>query len=160
MILFLDFDGVLHPDAAFLEKGRPVLRAEGELFMWAPYLVDALAPHPHVKIVLSTSWVQVRGFTRARDALPEALSKRVIGATWHSAMQGGGWGGGGMPNRTRYQEIAGYVRRAQLERWIALDDDGEGWAESAKNKLIHTDPNKGISDPVALELLMERLAKT
>lgn len=26
MILFLDFDGVLHPDEAYLLKGRPVLR--------------------------------------------------------------------------------------------------------------------------------------
>lgn len=157
MILFLDFDGVLHPDAAYLEKGRPVLRADGELFMWTPHLVEALAPYPNVQIVLSTSWVQVRGFTRARDALPEALSKRVIGATWHSAMQGGGWGGGGMPVQTRYQEIARYVRRAQLKHWIALDDDAEGWAESAKDKLIHTNPDKGIADPMTLMLLREKL---
>lgn len=157
MILFLDFDGVLHPDAAYLEEGCPVLRADGELFMWTPHLVEALAPYPNVQIVLSTSWVQVRGFTRARDALPEALSKRVIGATWHSAMQGGGWGGGGMPVQTHYQEIAGYVRRAQLKRWIALDDDGEGWAKSARDKLIHTNPDKGISDPTTLTLLREKL---
>ena len=42
MILFLDFDGVLHPDEAYLVKGRPVLRAEGALFMWTPLLADAL----------------------------------------------------------------------------------------------------------------------
>jgi hypothetical protein len=46
MILFLDFDGVLHPDAVYLERGRPVLRADGELFMWAHHLVDALASAP------------------------------------------------------------------------------------------------------------------
>ena len=28
MILFLDFDGVLHPDAVYLERGRPVLRGD------------------------------------------------------------------------------------------------------------------------------------
>lgn len=33
MILFLDFDGVLHPDEAYLVKGRPVLRTEGALFI-------------------------------------------------------------------------------------------------------------------------------
>lgn len=42
MILFLDFDGVLHPDAAYLVRGRPVLRAAGELFMWAPLLAAVL----------------------------------------------------------------------------------------------------------------------
>ncbi len=48
MVLFLDFDGVLHPDQAYLVKGRPVLRAEGALFMWAPLLVDALKNYPGV----------------------------------------------------------------------------------------------------------------
>ena len=43
MILFLDFDGVLHPDAVYLERGRPVLRTDGELFMWSRHLVDVLA---------------------------------------------------------------------------------------------------------------------
>ena len=46
MILFLDLDGVLHPDEAYLVHGRPVLRAEGELFMWAPLLIDVLADCP------------------------------------------------------------------------------------------------------------------
>lgn len=41
MILFLDYDGVLHPDAAYLVKGRPELRAEGCVFMWAPILEHA-----------------------------------------------------------------------------------------------------------------------
>ena len=43
MTLFLDFDSVLHPDAAFLVKWRPTLKAEGELFMWAPLLIDWVA---------------------------------------------------------------------------------------------------------------------
>ena len=32
MLLFLDFDGVLHPDAVYLHKGKIELRSEGELF--------------------------------------------------------------------------------------------------------------------------------
>ena len=86
MILFLDFDGVLHPDAVYLEKGRPVLHAEGELFMWAGHLVEALAGRPEVRIVLSTSWARELRFARARDHLPAELRARVIGATWHSGM--------------------------------------------------------------------------
>ena len=39
MILFLDYDGVLHPDHVYLVSGRPVPRADGELLMWAPILV-------------------------------------------------------------------------------------------------------------------------
>ncbi|NKA73639.1 hypothetical protein GO285_02999 [Ralstonia solanacearum] len=37
MTLFLDYDGVLHPDEVYYEYGKPVLRADGELFMWAPF---------------------------------------------------------------------------------------------------------------------------
>ncbi len=156
MILFLDFDGVLHPDAAYLQKGRPVLHGEGTLFMWAPPLIEALAPHSHVKIVLSTSWVRVRGFSRARSALPEALAKRVIGATWHSSMLRSDELGNPLPV-TRYQQIARYISRAQVTQWTAIDDDGEGWVESHRDRLILTDPNKGIADPAALEQLRRAL---
>ena len=72
-VIFLDFDGVLHPDAVYLERGRPVLRAEGELFMWTGHLVEALACHPDVHIVLSTSWARELRFARARDHLPAEL---------------------------------------------------------------------------------------
>lgn len=68
MILFLDFDGVLHPDAAYLYGKTPRLNADGELFMWANLLVDALADQPDVQIVLSTSWVRLLSFKRARDS--------------------------------------------------------------------------------------------
>lgn len=44
MLLFLDFDGVLHPDAVFRRSdGRIELRADGELFMRTPRLVEALS---------------------------------------------------------------------------------------------------------------------
>ncbi|WP_240189644.1 HAD domain-containing protein [Azonexus hydrophilus] len=86
MILFLDFDGVLHPDAVYFVRGRPTLRAKGELFMWAGALVDLLTEHPDVRIVLSTSWVRALRFNRARSYLPAELRRCVIGATWHSAM--------------------------------------------------------------------------
>lgn len=109
-LLFLDFDGVLHPDAVFLSSRGVELRA-GALFMWAPLLVEALAPHQDVQIVLSTSWARNLGFHRARSVLPAELQSRVIGATWHSAM-GKGW-----PDfipwdaQTRYEQIQAYLSR-------------------------------------------------
>ncbi|WP_231909764.1 HAD domain-containing protein [Cupriavidus nantongensis] len=76
MIVFLDYDGVLHPDAAYLVKGRPELRATGTLFMWAPILEETLAPYPDAQIVLSTSWVQVRRIRRS--TWPKRSSPRWI----------------------------------------------------------------------------------
>lgn len=160
MILFLDFDGVLHPYEAYLVKGRPVLRAEGALFMWAPLLVDTLKNSPDVQIVLSTSWARELRFTKARSFLPPELQQRVIGATWHSRMASNDYGDFRTRNRntwwdraTRYQQIRRYVDRAQLENWLAIDDAPEGWAEADHGRLIQTDPQQGLGDPAALARL-------
>ena len=163
MILFLDFDGVLHPDCAFLEKGRPVLRCEGALFMWSRYLEDTLAPYPQVNIVISSSWCRVFGYSRAKKSLPAALQPYVIGGTWHSAMARSMHGGFKLPvtwwdSVTRYEQIREYVRRARLEHWVAIDDNNEGWAEDDADRLILTDPSRGLSDPHALDRLREKLA--
>ena len=154
MILFLDYDGVLHPDAAYLVRGRPELRADGELFMWAGHLVDVLASAPQIRIVLSTSWARELRFARARDYLPAELRQRVIGATWHSGMSTDDehrplgrdtW----WDTATRHQQIRRYVDRAGLTDWIAVDDQPEGWAESDRDKLVATDSNRGLSAPSA-----------
>lgn len=162
MILFLDFDGVLHPDAAFLIKGRPTLKAEGELMMWAPLLVDVLADFPEAQIVLSTSWARQLSFSRARRWLPDALNARVIGSTWHSAMSFKREGFSNLATwwdeATRYQQIKRYASRAGLADWVAIDDQPEGWGASDLDKLVHTNGEIGLSDPLALALLAKRLA--
>lgn len=85
MILFLDYDGVLHSSEVYLVRRQPVLRDEPgmTLFQHAPLLIEALASRPDIKIVLSTSWVARLGYDRAKGYLPVALQARVIGATWH-----------------------------------------------------------------------------
>ncbi|SDP94288.1 hypothetical protein SAMN05216303_11419 [Rhodoferax sp. OV413] len=161
MTLFLDFDGVLHPDAAYLINGRPKLKGDGELFMWAPLLTEVLADFPEVKIVLSTSWTRELSYSRARDWLPLALRARVVGATWPSAMAAP-LAGFRMPltwwdQAMRYQQIKRYVGRAGLTRWVAVDDQPEGWTVEDQDKLVHTDGNLGLSDPAALALLVSKL---
>lgn len=163
MILFLDFDGVLHPDAAFLVKGRPRLKAEGELFMWAPLLVDVLADFPEVKIVLSTNWARDLSFARACRWLPDELRAPIIGATWHSAMLFKRDGFRSLSTwwdeASRYQQIKRYAGRARLTNWVAVDDQPEGWGADDLNKLVHTNGETGLSDPVKLALLAERLGE-
>ncbi len=157
-LLFLDYDGVLHPDAVYLTSRGVELRAAGELFMWAPLLIEALAPHQDVQIVLSTSWARNLGFHRARSVLPTELQPRVIGATWHSAM-GRGW-----PDfiawdaQTRYEQIRAYLSRLSTPaRWIAIDDDDRGWADADRDRLILTEPNQGLSNPETLAELTRKL---
>lgn len=163
MILFLDFDGVLHPDAVYLEKGRPVLRAEGDLFMWAPLLAEVLAEFQDVQIVLSTSWAREFGYSRASKFLPEALQKRTIGATWHSAMK---WHIEGMYSRytqtwwdnvSRHEQIKRWAERAACEAWLAIDDKPTGWTATDGEKLILTDSERGLSDQDVIMQLVKRL---
>ncbi len=155
MILFLDFDGVLHPDAVYRERGRPVLRDQGELFMWSGLLIDALASRPELRIVLSTSWAREFGFSRARRYLPQALRSRVIGATWHSAMlhdadyRPGNW----WEQATRHEQINRWASRAAVHDWIAIDDQPEGWPDAERGRLIQTNSATGLSDPAVLDRL-------
>lgn len=157
MILFLDFDGVLHPDAVYLTKRGIELRAEGELFMWSSLLSDALTNHPDIRIVLSTSWARQISYDNARKALPPALRSRVIGATWHSAM-GRCW-----PDRipwdlqTRYNQIATYLNRLPYPMpWLAVDDDDEGWPDDQREHLVLTDSMQGLSKPGVLDELINK----
>lgn len=144
MILFLDFDGVLHPDAVYLQKGGPVLKTDGALFMWAEHLEEALDQRSDVEIILSTSWVRIRSFERARKALPSKLRALVTGATWHSQVDWTEWS-----EFTRYQQIRFYLRRRANVEWLAIDDDDEEWGDGDRHRLVLTHPDKGLGDPEA-----------
>ncbi len=157
LILFLDYDGVLHPNEVYRYHSRGiVLECEGhDLFEYARLLDEILAPHPQVTIVLSTSWVPELGFDRARNYLPEGLHQRVRGATWHSALYDKAtWFG-----LTRYDQIAAYVRRHALTNWIAVDDDDHGWADNQRHHLVHTDELEGLSKMRSQELLKEMIER-
>ena len=72
MIIYLDFDGVLHHYDVYLDqRNRTILRGMGALFEYAPRLESILATYPNIKLVLSTSWVRVKGFQYATERLPK-----------------------------------------------------------------------------------------
>lgn len=151
MLLYLDYDGVLHPEHVYLINGRPVLKSDGRLFMWSDTLVEILAPHPDVEIVLSTSWVKVRGFDRAKQALPAELQRRVIGATWHSQMRQD-W----FESRPRYSQIFSDAMRRD-RAWLAIDDDVYLWPPKHHDCLIQTDGADGLSAPEVQQKLRNKL---
>ncbi len=164
MILFLDYDGVLHPDEVYTRNGRPYLAVEGKLFMWAHVVEDALADFPDIRIVISSSWARFLGFKRAKNALPRALAARVIGATWHSHMK---FPDDGPPlqypetmwdQMTRYEQIERWAKRAGITDWIAIDDNDEGWPEALRHHLIHTVSNLGLGHEKAARELRSILA--
>ena len=168
-ILFLDYDGVLHPDATDLIRRKPFLRGDGELFMWAELLVAALADHPEVEIVLSTRWVRVLGYGRARHYLPEPLRQRVVGGTYHTGMQ---WTDVGKwlayyiysnhtwwDSATRYQQIKRWALRANIDDWIAIDGDVDSWPKAERRHLIQTDPATGLAGSNVIDRLQALLSE-
>jgi hypothetical protein len=157
-VVFLDFDGVLHPGEVWYEHGmpQPRLRAPGHALFESMAVFEAsIAPYPMAKLVLSTSWVQVLGFEQAREFLSEALRSRVIGATYDPDS----------PDAWRFNRLRRYdaialdvARRKPGLRWLAVDDDALGWPESEYEALALVPTSLGLQCPDAQRLLRARLA--
>ncbi len=155
-ILYLDYDGVLHPEPVYRHPRGGMYfgleHAGHSLFEYAEVLVEALAPHPEVAIVLSTSWVRVLGYSQAKAYLPEALRSRVIGATFHSAMNKFEF-----DSMSRGAQVLADATRRSVTSWVALDDDEEGWIGAASKHLVLTNGHKGLSEPQTASELLEKL---
>lgn len=122
-IVFLDFDGVLHPSSALSD----------EHFCKSWVLEEVLA---NVKcgIVISSSWRHHHPLTDIIDMLPATLRPLVQGATGEPHI--GRW--------PRYNEIKDFLRyNAVGASWRALDDS---WIEFPPGcpELIPCNPNSGI----------------
>lgn len=155
-ILYLDYDGVLHPEPVYRHpRGGMYLgleHADHRLFEYAEVLVEFLAPYPEVAIVLSTSWVRVLSYSQAMAYLPETLRSRVIGATFHSAMNKFEFDA-----MSRGAQVLADATRRSATSWVALDDDEEGWGAAASPHLVLTERTSGLSEPQALKELSDKL---
>lgn len=159
-ILYLDFDGVLHPCDVLRHREThelylpPELTARGHrLFEHAELLDRLLKPYPYVHIVLSTSWAYALGFEAAMSHLPAPLAGRVIGTTWETTMT---------PHQlvVRGRQVLADVERRSPRAWLAIDDNAENWPEAHLSSLVRTHPSTGISEPAVLAALTSALART
>lgn len=141
-VLYLDFDGVLHPDEVYQTKKGIVLRAPGhELFENVPVLENILGQYPTVRIVLSTSWVVAKGFRFARGQLSPMLQERVIGATYHRRFMRKGE----FLNMSRGMQIYSDTTRRSTGGWVSLDDDSVGWPRASLDHLVCCDGTIGLA---------------
>jgi hypothetical protein len=148
-VIYLDFDGVLHPlphrhlDGSEINRHEPPL----PLFCWASILeslLDDFDPHGRIKIVLSTTWAHQQGLEAAAAFLPIGLWTRVSGCTLDT-------------NFCRGDQVAFHAMEHGIERWIALDDNDFEWPAEHLSKLIHCNDLIGISDPRVIAKLKEVL---
>jgi hypothetical protein len=148
-VLYLDYDGCLHPQDVWQARGgEPYVRQPPgrRVFEHADVLASLLAPYPAVRIVLSTTWARRFGFRGAADFLPAALRARCIGATWHQGM-----GPYLFDFMSRGEQVLDDVSRRRPARWLAIDDDDSGWGHWASTHLVLCHPTLGISEPLVLE---------
>ena len=155
MILFLDFDGVLHPDPCY-DAAR--------LFEHAPRLAGVLDAYPEVGVVLSTSWRTVRPEQELLDALPESLRTRVLGATPKFSECSGR--AARLPYRRQAECLQWLENQGMTEiPWWALDDRPD-WFVPYCEHLIECDSLTGFDERLArrlastLELARQRAART
>jgi hypothetical protein len=156
-VIYCEFDGLFHPAEGSRYRSMSITRHKfhgHSLFESCPILEELLSPYPRLKIVLSTSWVQARGFRGAKVCLTSGLQSRVIGATFdtrHLHAED-------FADVSRYAQIKKDVDFRNPRHWLAIDDDGCDWPSSELNALVLAPAELGLSCPETQTLLLHRLA--
>ncbi|MFJ9535152.1 HAD domain-containing protein [Herbaspirillum sp. NPDC101396] len=130
MILFLDFDGVLHP-----------LNREDGALSRLPQLEITLRKFNEIDIVISSAWRQEYSLTQLRGYFSDDIQRRIIDVT--PVLDH-------LDNRyLRQAEIDLWLRNAgrEYEGWIALDDSEWLFPPGCRN-LILVDPEVGFDEAV------------
>jgi hypothetical protein len=132
-LIFLDFDGVLHPNFSL---GR-------EYFSQMGYLLDALDGFAEdVEIIISSSWRFHWPEDVLLQKLPKSLAALITGAT--PMVEPG--------RHQRYREIQAYLgSRSEQHDWRALDDAKNEFPKGCV-ELIGCDGWIGIDEAIVLRL--------
>lgn len=140
-VLFLDIDGVLHPDPP-----QPDQRLRS-----LPRLVSVLRDFPLVEVVISSLWRENLSLDQLRELFPLDLRERIIDVTPISERVDG-W-----LTARREGEILDWLQASGRidDPWIALDD--QGWQFSQhRDRLVECVFYNGLDDRVEA-ILRKRL---
>ncbi len=121
-VLFLDFDGVLHPTYP-----------HSPLFSQLPLLETVLVERP-CRIVVSSSWRFHTSLEKIRGQFSPKLQERIIGMT----------GDAHVGSYARFHEIKAYVDLHGVLDWRALDDSYWEFPDKCPH-LIRCNPNVGLT---------------
>ena len=113
IILFLDFDGVLHPYAPWPHD--ETVRAQ--YFNHLPRFEAVLRDFPEVHIVIASDWRLHHTLDELRTFFSEDIRKRIRGTTALERLSGNATG-------DRQLQVERYLSVHHLTgtRWIAVDD--------------------------------------
>jgi hypothetical protein len=146
MVLFLDFDGVLHP-AVNYDASR--------LLCNLPMLEDVLRQFLDVEVVVSSTWREDRTLAQLQAFFSPDIAPRIIGVTprWRAIQDDESFG-----TYVRQAEVEAWLREAGIpwQQWVALDDQRHLFRPFCKS-LVVTNPTTGLT-PNDCALLTERLS--
>ncbi|WP_233471111.1 HAD domain-containing protein [Paraburkholderia caribensis] len=144
-VVFLDFDGVLHPVGVPAVDEEFRLIENPDLFVWRPILERLLAPYPVVGIIVSSDW---------RRLFDDATLIRLLGplaTRFVGVVESYG--------TSRSEEILAEVKLRGLNRWVALDDHPSVNAAQARDpRFIACGSATGLSAVDIQGTLSARLA--
>ncbi len=100
-VLFLDFDGVLHPRTQGTFRAVPLLQA------W-------LERQPHVSVVVSSNWRMSHSVDALRALFETPLAQRIVDAVPFEGPERRG---------DRQRLIEAWLNAHSVRTWVALDDD-------------------------------------
>lgn len=122
-IVFLDFDGVLHPQ----------LTSISELFGRLPLFEEWLVARLQVDVVISSSWRMAYDLEELRSFFSESLRSRVVDVTPAGADASG----------AREHQIRSWLQaNAHGAAWIAFDDSA--WLFAGTERLVLCSPDLGL----------------
>lgn len=138
MILFLDFDGVLHPE-----------RRDAELFCRVALLWDILRTCPDVDVVFSTTWRDIHRPEELLDFVTygggEDIAHRFIGSTPSLEAED--------PYDRRDLEIQRWIdANGYTGHWLAIDDMPELFNGGHPNLYV-VDGTRGLTNEDVLAIL-------
>jgi hypothetical protein len=133
-LLFLDFDGVLHPAGG-----------EAQHFVNLPRLERLLREYPMVDVVISSAWQDGLTLEELKGFFSADVAARIIGVTRSVDL--------GHEAESRYDQINMYLRcvRHGPVAWIALDDAVHEFPDCC-TQLVLCDSARGLDDEAETRL--------
>jgi hypothetical protein len=115
-IVFLDFDGVMHPRGCTIDR----------YFCHLPLLEDWLRGRPSIGVVISSSWREVHPLDETRSFFSADLQARILSVTPVLGADRCAQWEGQSPPPERETEVLGWMRGSGRSwQWAALDDQPE-----------------------------------